>query len=64
MAKATGRRQLSVEERRELFDAATKRQAARDMRRPAIRRVEGRGWKREDLYERVGGEAERRRYGG
>lgn len=43
---------LPLEKRLELFDAATQRQAGRNKRRNGKRTGSGRGWKREDLYER------------
>jgi len=46
------RRRLSREARIELFDEATRRQQQRDAsRRSAVERV-GRGWTRDDLYDR------------
>jgi AbrB family looped-hinge helix DNA binding protein len=46
------KRPLSVEERLDLFDQATKRQAARNKKHRLGRSDQGRGWKREDLYHR------------
>jgi hypothetical protein len=42
---------LTVEERLRLFDAATKRQLARN-KRHADNETTSRGWTREDLYDR------------
>lgn len=48
--KASG---LTRELRLELFDEATRRQQRRQKRRPALRESSaGRGWRREDLYDR------------
>jgi hypothetical protein len=44
-------RRLSIERRLTRFDAATRRQSARDEKRSAATTSE-RGWKREDLYDR------------
>lgn len=52
IAAARRKKTLSVEDRLEMFDAATRRQAARDKGRRVTGRVGGRGWKREDLHER------------
>lgn len=46
------RRRLSVEARLKLFDQATARQRARDRRGRTSRKADGRGWSREELYER------------
>lgn len=43
---------LTIERRLELFDAATKRQRERQRGKPAEASSEGRGWTRDDLYER------------
>jgi hypothetical protein len=43
---------LSIQERLDLFDAATRRQVARDKGRRQSAGTTGRGWKREDLYDR------------
>lgn len=43
---------LPLEKRLELFDAATGRQAARNKKRTGKRSDAGRGWQREDLYDR------------
>ena len=42
---------LSVEQRLERFDDATRRQNVRNRKRPASTSTD-RGWKREDLYDR------------
>ena len=46
------RRRFSVEDRLKLFDAATARQRARGRRGRSDLRADGRGWSREELYER------------
>jgi bifunctional DNA-binding transcriptional regulator/antitoxin component of YhaV-PrlF toxin-antitoxin module len=43
---------VSRDERLALFDAATHRQATRNKKRPATSAKDGRGWTREDLYDR------------
>jgi looped-hinge helix DNA binding domain, AbrB family len=43
---------MPTEKRLELFDAATKRQAARNRTRGTNRTGSSRGWRREDLYDR------------
>jgi hypothetical protein len=44
---------LTVEGRLAMFDAATRRQAARDKRQRAqLKKPADRGWTREDLYDR------------
>jgi AbrB family looped-hinge helix DNA binding protein len=43
---------LSLELRLELFDQATRRQRARQKRLTARRATGGRGWRRDDLYDR------------
>jgi AbrB family looped-hinge helix DNA binding protein len=43
---------LPLEKRLELFDAATKRQSARNRKRNAKQTDSSRGWTREDLYDR------------
>lgn len=45
-------RSLSVDERLALFDAATKRQQTRNKRRKGRVSRRGRGWTREELYDR------------
>lgn len=52
ITRAGARPQLSVEERLKMFDAAKRRQAARRRRRGVIPREGGRGWTREELYDR------------
>ncbi len=47
---AAARARLSAEERLELFDAATRRQSARNRTQRGT--GESRGWTREDLYDR------------
>lgn len=42
----------SVEERLSIFDAATRRQQAREKKRPRRAQARARGWSREDLYRR------------
>jgi hypothetical protein len=44
-------RRLSTKRRLERFDAATRRQSARDEKR-LVETTSDRGWKREDLYDR------------
>jgi AbrB family looped-hinge helix DNA binding protein len=46
------RRRLSVADRLKLFDQATARQRARNRRGSPSRNTDGRGWSREELYER------------
>jgi len=46
-----GSRRLSIDERLQRFDEATRRQIARNRKRPAGA-ASDRGWKREDLYDR------------
>ncbi len=52
ISPAKTKQPLSAEKRLELFDEATKRQAARNRRHRASRSGVTRGWKREDLYDR------------
>ena len=52
ISPARARRSLPAEERLELFDIATRRQAARNKRRRASRAPRSRGWTREELYDR------------
>jgi hypothetical protein len=42
---------ISTEQRLKMFDAGTRRQAARNRERPADAAL-SRGWKSEDLYDR------------
>lgn len=51
IAPAKKERVLTVEQRLALFDAASQRQAARNKGRQAAS-GHGRGWSREDLYDR------------
>jgi AbrB family looped-hinge helix DNA binding protein len=51
-ARAGTARGLSPEERLRLFDEASARQRARDQVVSAAERSTGRGWTREDLYDR------------
>lgn len=46
--------QLSVDDRLRLFDRATQRQREREAHPASMSPEQGRGWKREDLYERGG----------
>ena len=46
------KQRLSVEQRLDLFDQATRRQRHRQLGRTGGRKPSTRGWKREDLYER------------
>jgi AbrB family looped-hinge helix DNA binding protein len=43
---------LDVDERLELFDAATARQRVRERRRAQAKRPQTRGWTRDELYDR------------
>lgn len=43
---------VDLETRLRLFDAATERQRVRQEGRPKRRKAAGRGWRREDLYDR------------
>jgi AbrB family looped-hinge helix DNA binding protein len=43
---------LTLAERLASFDAATKRQKRRQRKQPAAKPGEGRGWTREELYDR------------
>jgi AbrB family looped-hinge helix DNA binding protein len=45
---------LTREDRLALFDQATRRQRAREVRRGQLPPVKDRGWTREDLYDRGG----------
>jgi hypothetical protein len=47
-------RRLSIEQRLERFADATRRQAIRNSEHRSGESVAGRGWTREDLYERGG----------
>ena len=51
MTPAKNERVLTTEQRLALFDAATRRQAARNKARRRVRTTT-RGWSREDLYDR------------
>ena len=47
------RPRLSVEDRLKAFDEATARQRRRQAKRRAAGTMKGRGWRREDLYQRA-----------
>jgi AbrB family looped-hinge helix DNA binding protein len=53
-AKVITQSSASVASRLKLFDAATQRQRKREAERPKRQRGQGRGWTREELYERGG----------
>lgn len=50
--RASTREPLSLEEKRKIFDAATRRQAVRNRQAKPRPASEGRGWTRDELYDR------------